>query len=161
MLLVYALLSLTLAAAQTSDSDNSKKDQSWTATSDSQDSSLGSRTRKTESHSKNGNRTVDRQSVEILRSGSYEPLQDIEKESVQVNATTSRTVVRIFGRNSNGQRVLLQMTEEEKQTSPDGSARWCVPPRIQTLTAAFNLCSAKCRIPGRPAPPLRKPPLPS
>jgi hypothetical protein len=123
MLLVYALLSLTLAAAQTSDSNNASKDQSWTATSDSQDSSLGSRTRKTESHSKNGNRTVDRQSVEILRSGSYEPLQDIEKESVQVNATTSRTVVRTFGRNSNGQRVLLQMTEEEKQTSPDGSAK--------------------------------------
>jgi len=121
--LALVLSSLTVASAQTSDADNSNKEQPWTATSDSQDSSVGSRTRKTESHSQNGNRSVDKQSVEILRSGRYEPYQDIEKESVQVNTTTSRTVVRTFGRDSNGQRVLLQMTEEEKQSSPDGSAK--------------------------------------
>jgi len=40
---------------------------------------------------------------------------------VQVNATTSRTVVRTFGRDSNGQRVLLQMTEEERQNLPVGA----------------------------------------
>lgn len=119
--LALVLFSLTLAAAQTSDSDNSNKEQPWTATSDSQDSSLGSRTRKTETHSQDGNRTVDKQSVEILRSGRYEPYQDIETESVQVNATSSRTVVRTFGRDSNGRRVLLQMTEEEKQTFPGGA----------------------------------------
>jgi hypothetical protein len=121
--LALVLFSLTLAAAQTSDSDNSNKEQPWTATSDSQDSSVGSRTRKTESHSQNGNHTVDKQSVEILRSGSYEPYQDTEKESVQVNATTSRTVVRTFGRDSSGQRVLLQMTEEERQSLPGGGAK--------------------------------------
>jgi hypothetical protein len=107
--------------AQTAAPDASN--QSWTANSDSQDSSVGSRTRKTESHTQNGNRTVDKQSVEILRSGSYEPYQDIEKESVQVNATTTRTVVRTFGRDPNGHRVLLQMTEEERQNYPDGGAK--------------------------------------
>ncbi len=117
--LVLTFFALTLAAAQTSDSSN----QSWTSTSDSQDSSVGNRTRKSESHSKDGNRTVDRQSVEILRSGRYEPYQDIETESVQVNATSSRTVVRTFGRDSNGHRVLLQTTEEEKQTSPGGGEK--------------------------------------
>ncbi len=121
--LALVLFSLPLGAAQTSDSDSSSTNQSWTATSDSQDSSVGSRTRKTESHSQNGNRTIDKQSVEILRSGSYELYQDVEKESVQVNATTSHTVVRTFGRDSNGQRVLLQMTEEEKQTLPGGGAK--------------------------------------
>src|SRR5437870_2768543 len=59
--LALVLFSLTPAAAQTSDSDNSNKEQPWTATSDSQDSSVGSRTRKTESHSQNGNRSVDKQ----------------------------------------------------------------------------------------------------
>jgi sirohydrochlorin ferrochelatase len=118
---VFALIffALALAAAQTSDSSN----QSWTSTSDSEDSSVGSRTRKSETHSKEGNRTVDKQSVEILRSGRYEPYQDIETESVQVNATSSHTVVRTFGRDSNGHRVLLQMTEEEKQTFPGGGGK--------------------------------------
>jgi len=118
--LASTFLALALSAsAQTPDAAN----QSWTATSDSQDSSAGSRSRKTESHSQNGNRTVDKQSVEILRSGSYEPYQDIEKESVQVNATTWRTIVRTFGRDSNGQRVLVQMTEEERQTFPGGGGK--------------------------------------
>jgi sirohydrochlorin ferrochelatase len=117
----FALIffALALAAAQTSDSSN----QSWTSTSDSEDSSVGSRTRKSETHSKEGNRTVDKQSVEILRSGRYEPYQDIETESVQVNATSSHTVVRTFGRDSNGHRVLLQMTEEEKQNFPGGGGK--------------------------------------
>ncbi len=120
--LASALLSLTLAAtAQSSDADSSN--QSWTSTSDQQDSSVGSRTRTTESHSQSGNRTVDKQAVQILRSGSYQPYQDIEKESVQVNSSTTRTVVRTFGRDSNGNRTLVQMTVEEKQTLPGGGAK--------------------------------------
>jgi sirohydrochlorin ferrochelatase len=118
--LALALVALTIVAlGQTSDTSN----QSWTSTSDSQDSSVGRRTRKSESHTQDGNRTVDKQSVEILRSGSYGPYQDIEKESVQVSATTSRTVVRTYGRNSEGQRVLLQLTEEERQTFPSGGGK--------------------------------------
>jgi hypothetical protein len=117
--LFLVTFSFTLAAAQTSDSS----DQSWTSTSDSQDASVGSRTRKTESHTTDGNRTIDKQSVQILRSGSYEPYQDIERESVKVNANTTRTVVRTYGRDSSGRRVLTQTTEEETQALPDGSGK--------------------------------------
>jgi hypothetical protein len=109
----------TPTVAQTPDSSN----QSWSSSSDSQDASVGSRTRKTESHTTDGNRTIDKQSVQILRSGSYEPYQDIERASVKVNANTTRTVVRTFGRDSNGNRVLTQVTEEEAQSLPDGGGK--------------------------------------
>jgi hypothetical protein len=109
----------TLATAQTPDSS----DQSWNSNSDSQDASVGSRTRRSESHATEGNRTIDKQSVQILRSGRYEPYQDIEKESVKVDANTTRTVVRTYGRDSSGRRVLTQTTEEETQTLADGSGK--------------------------------------
>jgi hypothetical protein len=107
--------------AQTPDQADTSRP--WTATSESSAPAVGTRTRTVESHSQVGNRTVDKQSVQILRSGSFEPYQDIEKESVKVSDTTTRTVVRTFGRDINGQRVLVQMTEEEKQSSPDGSGK--------------------------------------
>jgi len=105
--------------AQTPDSSN----QSWSSSSDEQDAPVGSRTRKTESHTTDGNRTIDKLSVQILRSGSYEPYQDIERESVKVNANTTRTIVRSYGRDSDGRRVLTQTTEEETQALPDGSGK--------------------------------------
>lgn len=106
---------------QTSDNGDSSKP--WTATSESHDSASANRTRKVETHSQDGNRTVDRQSTEVLRSGSYEPYQDTETETVRVNDTTTRTTVRTYGRDSEGQRTLVQTTEEEKRTLPDGGSR--------------------------------------
>jgi hypothetical protein len=117
-LLGFFCFALT-ARSQTSDADSNK---SWTATTDSQDPALGSRTRKVESHTQSGNRAIDKQSVEILRSGSFEPYQDIERESVKVSDTSVRNVVRTYGRDANGQRVLLQVTEEGKQALPGGSS---------------------------------------
>jgi hypothetical protein len=67
---------------------------------------------------------VDSQSFERLGpDGHYEPFYDIEKESVQVNDTTIRTVERTFNRDGNGQRVLTQVTEEEKQRLPSGGEK--------------------------------------
>ena len=78
--------------AQTSDPQTGDADKSWTATTESQSDNLNP-TRTTESHTQSGNRTVDKQSVQRRGSdGHFEPFQDIEKESVQVNATTVRTV---------------------------------------------------------------------
>jgi len=84
---------------------------------------VGSRTRTVESHTKTGNQTVDKQTVEIQRSGSYEPYQDIERETTQVDASTTRTTVRTYGRDSNGHRVLTQVTDEEKHDQPDGGSK--------------------------------------
>jgi hypothetical protein len=108
--------------AQTSDSQTGDANKSWTATTESQ-SDNASPTRTTESHTQSGNRTLDMQSVQRRGSdGHFEPYQDIEKETVQVDATTVRTTTRTFGRDFDGAKKLVQITEEEKHTLPGGDS---------------------------------------
>ena len=72
-----------------------------------------------ESHSENGNRTLDKRSVEIRGTdGHFEPYQDIEREILTVDPSTVRTTMRTFARDVNGKKVLVQVTEEEKQILP-------------------------------------------
>src|SRR5208282_2004202 len=71
----------------------------------------------------NGNRTLDKRSVEIRGTdGHFEPYQDIERETLTVDASTVRTTMRTFARDVNGRKVVVQVTEEEKHTSPEGNA---------------------------------------
>jgi hypothetical protein len=108
--------------AQTSDA-KAGESKSWTSTSESHTSDTNPM-RTTESHRQSANGTVDSQTVERLGpDGHYEPFYDIEKESVQVNDTTIRTVERTFNRDGSGQRVLTQVTEEEKQSLPAGGEK--------------------------------------
>jgi hypothetical protein len=70
-----------------------------------------------------GNRTVDNQSIQRRgANGDFEAYQDIEKTTVQVNATTVRTTTRTFGRDSDGAKTLVQVTEEEARTLPGGGS---------------------------------------
>jgi hypothetical protein len=72
-----------------------------------------------ESHSQNGNRTSDKRSVEIRGTdGHFEPYQDIEKETLQVDSTTVRTTTRTIGQDVNGRKALVQVREEEKHILP-------------------------------------------
>jgi hypothetical protein len=109
--------------AQTSDSTMTDQHQnSWTATTDSTSDHLKP-TRITETHMQNGNRTLDKRSVEIRGSdGHFEPYQEIETETLQVDATTVRTTTRTFGRDVNGAKSLIQVTAEEKHTLPGGAS---------------------------------------
>jgi hypothetical protein len=108
--------------AQTPDSQTADGNKSWTSTTESQSDNVNP-TRTTESHSQSGNRTVDKQSVQRRGlDGSFEPYQDVEKESVQVNAGTVRTVTRTYGW-ANGKRTLLQVIEEEKQGLPGDESK--------------------------------------
>lgn len=120
-LLCAALAFAPSGWSQNSDSSSSNQNQSWTSRSENHDSNLGSSTRTSDRHTKIGNRTIDKQTVEILRSGSYEPYQDIERETTQIDASNTRTTVRTYGRDSNGNRVLTQVTDEDKHDSPGGS----------------------------------------
>jgi hypothetical protein len=108
--------------AQSSASQSTNANQSWQDTSDL--SSGGANpTRMSESHVENGNRTVDTRSLQRQNSdGDYEPYQDIQTETVKVDANTVRTVTRTFGRDSDGAKTLLQVTEEEKRTQPGGDS---------------------------------------
>jgi len=104
-------------SAQTADSQSADGNKTWTSTTESQSDNVNP-TRTTGSHSQSGNRTVDKQSVQRRGlDGSFEPFQDVEKESVQVNAATVRTITRTYGW-ANGTRTLLQVIEEEKQGLP-------------------------------------------
>ena len=102
------------------DAQENKTDESWTATTQTSiDHANPSRT--LESHSKTDNRSVDKQRIEVLGSdGRYQPYYDTETETIQVNATTTRTVVREYRWDTNGRRNLLQLTEQESQSSSNG-----------------------------------------
>jgi hypothetical protein len=122
LLLIAIVIFSSLALwAQTSDSETGDANKSWTATTNSQSDADSTRT--TESHTQSGNRTVDEQSVQHRGpDGSFQPYQDIEKETVQVDATTVRTITRAFDRDANGGKTLVQVTEEERHTLPGGDS---------------------------------------
>jgi hypothetical protein len=109
--------------AQTSDSRTAEQpNKSWTATSDLKSDDLGPQripVRIIESHSQNGNRTLDKRSVEIRGTdGHFEPYRDIETETLTVDASTVRTTMRTFARDVNGMKALVQVTEEDKHILP-------------------------------------------
>jgi hypothetical protein len=118
---LYLIFTLGLLA-QTTDSQADEASKSWTATTESQSDNVNP-TRTTESHNQSGNRTLDKQSVQRRGSdGHFEPYQDIEKETVQVDADTVRTVTRTFGRGPDGAKKLVQVTEEERHGLPGGDS---------------------------------------
>jgi hypothetical protein len=108
--------------AQTSDSQTGNANKSWSATTESQSDNVNP-TRTIETHTQSGNRTLDKQTVQRRGlDGKLEPYQDIEKETVEVDATTVRTTTRTFGRDANGAKTLVQVTEEEKHSLPGGGS---------------------------------------
>jgi hypothetical protein len=109
--------------AQSSDSPTAEEPtKSWTATTHlKSDDLIPERipVRIIESHSENGNRTLDKRSVEIRGTdGHFEPYQDIERETLTVDTSTVKTTMRTFARDVNGKKSLVQVTEEEKHILP-------------------------------------------
>jgi hypothetical protein len=108
--------------AQTSDSPADDANWSRTDTSESQSGNVNP-TRTSESHTQSGNRTLDNRSIQRRGSdGNFEPYQDIEKETVRVSAATVRTTTNTYGRDTDGARTLVQVTEEERRTFPEGGS---------------------------------------
>ncbi|MGB9243243.1 MAG: hypothetical protein WCC03_07830 [Candidatus Acidiferrales bacterium] len=121
--LIILILSLGSSACVWAQDAQPKKDESWTATSQTSiDNTNPLRT--IESHSKSGDRSVDTQRVEVLGpDGRYQPSYAIETETIRVNATSTRTVVRTYKWDAQGQKNLAQLTEEEARTSASGDAQ--------------------------------------
>lgn len=108
--------------AQTSDSPSGDASKSWTDITQSQ-SDGANPTRSIETHTQSGNRTVDDQSLQRRDAdGNFEPYQDIEKTTVKVDATTTRTTTRTYGRDADGAKALVQVTEEDTHTQPGGAS---------------------------------------
>jgi hypothetical protein len=108
--------------AQTSDSQSADSNKDWVTTSESQTTDANP-TRTITRHSQSGGRTMDDQSVQVRGpNGDFQPYQDTEKETVQVDATTVRTTTRTFSWDTNGVKTLVQVTEEEKHSLPGGES---------------------------------------
>jgi hypothetical protein len=118
------VLTFGLAAASLSAQNEPKSaDQSW-RTSSEQSGPGTLPTRTTETHRASDGKVTDTQSIQRLGAdGRYEPFVDTEKESVKVDATTTRNVVRTYGRDPDGRRKLVQVTEETVQGSPNGESK--------------------------------------
>jgi hypothetical protein len=114
-----------LLRAQTTDGSSGDSDKSWTASGQQQSTSGSTNpTRTQESHVVENGRVIDKESTErVGPDGRYEPYLDTEKESVKVDAHTTRTINRTFARNSDGQKTLMQVTEQETRTLPDGGQK--------------------------------------
>lgn len=80
--------------------------------------------RVTETRSQEGNRKSKVQVTEAPGlDGRYQPLLEREEQTIQVDAQTTRVVVKEFGRNADGSRSLLRQTEEETRALTGGKER--------------------------------------
>jgi len=118
-------LAVTLGFASTCLAQDSSGNKSWSQS--GQQSNPGGAlnpTRTRETHTESGGRIVDKTSVETLGpDGRYVPFQDTEKESVRVDASTTRTVERTFGRGPDSKRTLIQERQEESRSLPGGAQK--------------------------------------
>jgi hypothetical protein len=98
----------------------SNTEESWTAARQvSVDNTNPLRT--TESHSSSGNRSVDKLKTEVLGpDGRYQAETESDTETIRIDPTTTRTTVRMYRWDANGSRNLVQLTEEEANTSASG-----------------------------------------
>jgi hypothetical protein len=119
-LIAVALCVGTAVCLQAQDPKQSSTDESWTATRETAvTNSNPSRT--TETHSKSGNRTIDTQKIEVLGpDGRYLPFFETDVETIQVDSTTTRTVVRTYTWDGDGRRQLSRITEEESSATANG-----------------------------------------
>ena len=123
LLMIGALFWALSSLAQTSDSRATDQlNNSWTATSDLKTEHVNP-TRIIESHSQSGNRTIDTRSIQARgMDGRMEPYQDIETETLRLDANTVRVTTRTFAQDLSRRKALVQVTEEEKHTTPGGNS---------------------------------------
>ncbi|HYG99426.1 MAG TPA: hypothetical protein VD837_09870 [Terriglobales bacterium] len=78
-------------------------------------------TRIVESQREVNGRTIETRTVERLSiNGGYAPSEQTETETVAVDPNTVRVIQRQYGRNADGSRTLIGVTEEERRASSDG-----------------------------------------
>jgi hypothetical protein len=105
----------SVTCAQMQDAKVEDTNQSWNATTQYTAANTNP-TRMTESHSKSGNRTYDKQNVEVLGpDGRYQPYLDTETETLQEDTMATHSIVRTYRTDVNGQRSLIQLTDEKTQ----------------------------------------------
>jgi hypothetical protein len=119
---ISGCLAISVSAQSPAPQDSSSGG-SWTSTTESKED-YAAPTITTQSHTQSGDRSLDVRTLQTRASdGTVSPYQDIETETVQVNPTTTRTTIRTFVRDVNGAKTLFQITNEEKQSLPNGDSK--------------------------------------
>jgi hypothetical protein len=132
----FVLCAATAVCVQAQDSKQGT-DESWTATTESFIPDFNP-SRTIESHAKSGNRTIDKQRFEVLGvNGGYRSFSETETETVEVDATTNRTLARRYRWDENGRRILTEVLEEDSRTAPTGNTR--VERKISSADVNGNL----------------------
>jgi hypothetical protein len=118
------LLAAAVCAPQIASTQSGSAGSSWTATSQ-QESPNGNinPTRTTHTHTEENGRIIDKTTLERLGpNGSYVPYSETERESYHVNDTMVRNVERTYG-DADGNRTLIQQTQEDSALLPDGEQK--------------------------------------
>jgi len=132
----FVLCAATAVCVQAQDS-NQGTDESWTATTESFIPGFNP-SRTIESHAKSGNRKIDKQRFEVLGvNGGYRSFSETDTETVEVDATTNRTLVRTYRWDENGRRILTEVLDEDSRTAPSGNTR--VERKISSADVNGNL----------------------
>lgn len=138
-ILAVALCAASAACLPAQDQQQTSGDESWTKTSENAPQ-YANPSRTTESHSKSGNRTVDKQKVEVRGiNGGYQPSSETETETIQVDPNTTRTIVRTYQWNANGQRTLARVAEQESRATSAGSVHTDNKISAADVNGAFQL----------------------
>lgn len=118
--IISTVLCFSLAASAEAQEPLQNSSESWTATTEGSTENV-TPWRTTESHTRSGNRTVDKQRVEVLGpDGQFLPDTETETETTRVDDTTMRTIVRTYKWDGNGRRTLAWIREEKAQNTSSG-----------------------------------------
>jgi len=103
----------------------SAQDSSWTTSSQQSDpNGAVNPTRSRTTHSEVNGHVIEKTVTETLGpDGRYIPYSEVERESIRVNDSTTRSVERSYGRDADGRRSLTQQTQEESRSFSDGSKK--------------------------------------
>ena len=124
----FVLCAATAVCVQAQDSHQGT-DESWAATTESFIPDFNP-SRTIESHAKSGNRKIDKQRFEVLGiNGDYRSFSETETETVEVDATTNRILVRRYRWDENGRKILTEVLDEDSRTAPAVIRAWSAKSR--------------------------------
>lgn len=120
---IYLFLVLVAIPAPAQNApDQADSGQSWNSSTSMQDPSGNTNpTRATQSHREENGRQIDVQTLETKGiNGGSQVYGQTETETVKVDATTTRVITRHYVTNTDGEKVVNNVSIEEKRELPDG-----------------------------------------
>lgn len=139
VVIILATFQLSMPATAQNATPDNQGPSSWIKATDVNASGLVP-TRIRETHQEVNGRVIDTRTVEKLSvNGGYEPYDEIETESIQIDKSTVRVIQRRFGRNPDGSRTLITISEEQRSSTPDGRQKAVRTVSAPDLNGSFSV----------------------